>query len=68
MTISPALIVPRTIARNMNAKPKEGELGPKEIEALLAKHRPEWNKFASEFGDVAKRPKSVIPASPRPRC
>ena len=52
----------------MNAKPKEGELGPKEIEALLAKHRPEWNKFASEFGDVAKRPKSVIPASPRPRC
>ena len=43
----------RHIARNMNAKPKEGELGPKEIEALLAKHRPEWNKFAREFGDVA---------------
>ena len=31
----------------------EGELGPKDIEALLAKHRPEWNKFAREFGDVA---------------
>jgi hypothetical protein len=43
----------RHVARNMNAKGKEGELGPKEIEALLAKHRPEWNKFAREFGDVA---------------
>lgn len=43
----------RHIARNLNAKPKEGELGPKEMEALLAKHRPEWNKFAREFGNVA---------------
>ena len=43
----------RRVARNMNAKGKDGELGPKQIEALLAKHRPEWNKFAREFGDVA---------------
>ena len=43
----------RHVARNMNAKGKDGELGPKEIEALLAKHRPEWNKFAREFGEVA---------------
>lgn len=43
----------RHVARNMNAKGKDGELGPKDIEALLAKHRPEWNKFAREFGEVA---------------
>jgi cytochrome c556 len=43
----------RHVARNMNAKGKDGELGPKEIEALLVKHRPEWNRFAREFGEVA---------------
>ena len=43
----------RHVARNLNAKAKEGELGPKAIEALLAKNRPAWNKFAREFGDVA---------------
>jgi len=44
----------RHVARNLNAKGKEGELAPKEIEALLAKNRPAWNKFAREFGDVAR--------------
>jgi cytochrome c556 len=43
----------RHIARNLSAKGKEGELAPKQIEALLATHRPEWNKFARAFGDVA---------------
>ena len=43
----------RHIARNLNAKGKEGELAPKDIEALLAKNRPEWNKFARAFGEVA---------------
>jgi cytochrome c556 len=43
----------RHIARNMNAKGKDGELAPKQIETLLAKNRPEWNKFAREFGEVA---------------
>lgn len=44
----------RHVARNMNAKGKEGELSPKEVEALLAKNRPAWNKFARELGEVAE--------------
>ena len=43
----------RAVARNMNAKPKEGELGHKEIAALLAKRRPEWNEFAKALSEVA---------------
>lgn len=43
----------RHIARNMNAAGKEGELNPKQMEALLVKNRPAWDKFAREFGDVA---------------
>ncbi len=38
----------------MNVKGKDGELAPKEIAALLAQHRPEWNQFAREFGEVAR--------------
>jgi cytochrome c556 len=43
----------RHVARNLNAKGNEGELSPKEVEALLAKNRPTFNKLAREFGDVA---------------
>lgn len=44
----------RHVARNLNAKGKEGELGAREIETLLAKNRPAWNKFARELGEVAQ--------------
>lgn len=44
----------RHVSRNPNAKAKEGELSPREIEALLAKNRPAWDKFAREFGEVAQ--------------
>jgi hypothetical protein len=43
----------RHVARNLNAKGNEGELSLKEVEALLAKNRPTFNKLAREFGDVA---------------
>lgn len=43
----------RHVARNFNVKAKEGELSFKEIEALLAKNRPAWSKFARELGEVA---------------
>jgi cytochrome c556 len=43
----------RHVARNLNAKGNEGELSPREVEALLAKNRSTFNKLAREFGDVA---------------
>jgi hypothetical protein len=43
----------RHVARNLKAKGNEGELGPREVEALLAKNRPVFIKLAREFGDVA---------------
>ena len=46
----------RHVARNLNAKGNEGELSPREVEALLAKNRPTFNKLAHEFGEVAGAP------------
>jgi hypothetical protein len=43
----------RHIARDMTAKPNEGELPVSEIEKRVARDRAAWNKLAREFNTAA---------------
>ena len=43
----------RRVARNLDQKANEGELNPRQVEALLTKNRAAWNKYARAFSAAA---------------